>query len=52
MKSTPFIEEAKAVIKAKRAEITAERYVRDTLKRLRAENKDQFENLFLKESTK
>lgn len=53
MKSpSKFIDETNAVIKARKAEITAERYVRDTLKRLRAVNKPQFENLFLKERAK
>lgn len=56
MKTFPSLEEAREAVKVaisdKRTEIASERYVRETLKRLRAKYKSQFENLFLKERAK
>lgn len=52
MKNSPFVEECIGIVEAAKAEAITERNVRETLKRLRAEHKPQFENLFLKERAK
>lgn len=56
MKISPSKEEAREAIKTaisdKRTETASERYVRETLKRLRAKYEPEFKNPFLKERAK